>query len=148
MVVRILVVAAVAGAALGAAFLMGRRTARRAERRSLDLTGLPGRVLLFTDRSCGSCERMRAMLSDAGIRFAEVVYQDDPDAWERARVDTVPLLVVRGEAGEEVARVAGVPSRRRLRQAVAALSPDGNDKTVLRAPGARKNDTGEITGAE
>ncbi len=117
-VARVLVVAAITAAALAIAFAAPRLSARRAERSPLDLRGIDGGIILFTDRSCQRCRRVRAMLADLGIDPVEYAYEDHPGDWDRVGVSAVPLLVIRGADGTVTGTIAGLPSRRRLRRAV------------------------------
>jgi glutaredoxin len=115
-IVRILLVGAVAGAALVVARLANGRASRRAERADIDADGFTGRVLLFTDSACGTCDLARTVLESTGIEFVEVTYGAHPEGMQAAGISAVPLLVVRDERGQTVGRIAGRPSRRRVRR--------------------------------
>lgn len=119
LLVRVVIVVAVVAAALLVALGLPRLRAFRAERVQLDLTGLSGDVLLFTSRSCPNCERLRLLLASERAAVVELVYEDHTDVWAGWGVEAVPLLVVRGAAGNVDATVAGSASRRRLRRALA-----------------------------
>jgi len=112
--VRLLVVAGVVVAALVVARTAWWLPAWRAGRSRLDLIGVEGRVLLFTDRRCTRCDAVRDMLVAAGAGFLEIRYDDDPDRWARIGVEAVPLLVVREASGSVVGQIGGVPRRTRL----------------------------------
>jgi glutaredoxin len=112
--VRLLVVAAVAVLALVVARAAWWLPAWRAARRPIDLGGVEGRVVLFTDRRCTRCDTVRDMLTAAGVEFVEVRPDDDPDRWARTGVEAVPLLVVRDASGGVTGRIGGVPRRSRL----------------------------------
>jgi hypothetical protein len=116
---RLLLVAAVAAAALTAGWLATRRSSRRAERAPIDAGGFSGRVLLFTDAACGSCDQARSVLEATGAPFTEVRYGEHPEGMRRAGIAAVPLILVRDEAGDVVGRVAGRPSVRRVRRLLA-----------------------------
>lgn len=116
--VRLLVVGGAAAVALGVALFAKRAERRRARRAPLDLSGIEGRVLFFTDAACRRCDVMRRRLEEAGAPFTEVRYDREPELHRRVGITGVPLVVVRDEEGNETARLAGVVSRRRLNRAV------------------------------
>jgi len=116
LLVRTVVVVAIVGLALALALV-----ARRFHRRplgELDLRGIDGRIVLFADPACASCDRVRAMLRGEGVDFVEVSYEQGSPRWERTGVQEVPLLVVRRGDGAPAAQIAGIPGIRRLRRAV------------------------------
>jgi hypothetical protein len=86
----------------------------------IDLSGLPGSILLFTEGSCLSCDRVRKMLEGAGAAFDEIAYESEPGLHRSAGVTAVPLLVVRDGTGAVAGVAAGVPSRRKLRRLLTA----------------------------
>lgn len=112
---RALLVAGVAAAGLAAALLAPRWSARRAERAPLDLSGIDGRVVLFTSRACRRCDAVRDLVSGTGVGFTEVCYEDDEARFAAAGVGAVPLLVARDEQGVAVGRLAGAARPRRLK---------------------------------
>lgn len=100
--------------------------ARAAERRKaasgpLDLTGVGGRLVLFTATGCRRCGRARAALIDAGAEFVEVEFDQDPDRVRAVGVTAVPLLVGRDASGAEVGRIAGRIGRRALARLVSRM---------------------------
>lgn len=113
---RLVLVAAVAGAALAAAWGARRRSSRRAERAPIDASGFSGRVLLFSDATCPTCDEARSVLEGTGASFVEVAYGEHPEGMRRAGIAAVPLIIVRDDAGDTVGRIAGRPSRRRVRR--------------------------------
>jgi glutaredoxin len=114
-VARGLLVAAAAGVALAVALLAPRWSARRAERAPLDLSGIDGRVVLFTSRACRRCDAVRDLVSGSGVEFTEVCYEDDGARFAAAGVGAVPLLVARDERGTVAGCLAGAVRPRRLR---------------------------------
>ena len=115
--VRLILAGGIAVAALllaGAGHLHRRKRGRAAAAIPLDLTGIDGRVLLFSDVACPTCDTARARLETAGAPFREIGYHLDPEAHRRAGVTAVPLIVVRNAAGGEVGRIGGRPVRRTL----------------------------------
>ena len=105
----------VAGAGLAVALLAPRWSARRAERTPLDLSGIDGRLVLFTSRACRRCDAVRDLVSETGVGFTEVCYEDDEARFTAVGVGAVPLLVARDERGAVVGRLAGAAKPRRLR---------------------------------
>jgi hypothetical protein len=121
--VRLLVVGGVAALAALVAGLAQFR-ARRRRIPDIDVTGFEGRILFFTERSCLSCDTVRALL--APFEVAEYRYEDDPQRLAGAGIAAVPVVVIRDGAGVVVDRIAGVPSMRRL---VAGLRRAGITKS-------------------
>jgi glutaredoxin len=100
--------------------------ARAAERRRaaagpLDLTGIGGRLVLFTAAGCRRCGQARAALTEAGAEFVDVEFDQDPDRVRAVGVTAVPLLVARDASGAEVARIAGRVGRRALARLLSRL---------------------------
>ena len=82
-------------------------------------------LLLFSRASCPRCSETREVLAAvaaerAGLVHREVDVAARPDLVTALGVRTTPTVVVVGTAGDELLRVAGVPSRADL---VAALAP-------------------------
>jgi len=117
---RLVLVGGIAAAAAAAGYAAGRLRARRAASAPVDVSGLDGRLLLFTERSCASCTVVRSMLAEAGAGFDEIRYEESPEAHRRSGVTSVPLLVARDAGGVVVARIAGRPSKRALRRLLEA----------------------------
>lgn len=111
---RLVVMGVAVGAAVGVASWARRRERRRALRAPLDLTGLDGEVLFFSDAMCSRCDVMRDRLVALGVEFHEIAYDRDPATHRRVGITGVPLVVVRDGTGREVRRFAGVPGRARL----------------------------------
>jgi hypothetical protein len=118
--VRGLFVAGVACLALAVALLAPRWSARRAEQMPIDLSGIDGRVVLFSSRSCRRCDAVRDLLVRMGVVHTEVQYEADPARFDEAGVGAVPLVVARDEQGAALCRVAGSASPRRIRRLLAA----------------------------
>lgn len=122
LVVRVVLVVALAAAAGGIAVVARRLPRWRAERSSLDFSGIgDDGVILFTDPVCANCDEARQRLQEAGVAFREISYGNDPDRLRHIGVNAVPLVVVVSD-GAELIRIAGVPSRRRLARLVAVGS--------------------------
>ncbi|MCJ7725050.1 MAG: hypothetical protein MUP76_01485 [Acidimicrobiia bacterium] len=114
---RLILVGSVASGAVliaAAAFLRQRLAADRAAARPVDLAGIVGSVLFFSEASCRSCDSARARLQDFGVEFTEIRFEERPDAHLSAGVESVPLIVVRADDGSVVGQIVGNPSRRRL----------------------------------
>lgn len=105
---------AVAGAV---AFAYGatRLIRHRAENARLDLSGIEGRVIFFSDAACRRCPAVRDALMAAGVEFEEMRYGEDPARFRATGAPAVPLVVVRDESGAEVGRIAGEVRARELR---------------------------------
>jgi glutaredoxin len=116
---RALLIVAAIGVVVATPLVARMRAAAAASRAPLDLSGLTGSILFFSDAACRRCERVRAMLERWAPSFVEIRHDTDRDAHQRAGVDAVPLVVVRDRHGAVVARFAGVPSARHLRRAIA-----------------------------
>jgi len=115
--------------ALGAVAVAGlvalwahRRERRRAVRAPLDLTGVDGRVVFFSDAACTRCDIVRSHFEALSAEFVEIAYDRDPEAHRRIGVTGVPLVVIRDDEGAEVRRLAGVMPKARL---AAVLPRDG-----------------------
>jgi hypothetical protein len=95
--------------AMAVAFAFGatRWTRRRAETAVLDLSGIAGRVVFFSDEACRRCPAARDALSAAGVEFEEIRYGDDPQRFRATGAKAVPLVVVRTPDLVEVGRIVG-----------------------------------------
>lgn len=101
--------------ALGVAFAANRWVRRRAHRALLDLRGVSGRVVFFSDEACRRCPAARDTLTAIGVGFEEIAYGDDPARFRATGAPAVPLVVVRGADLSEVGRIAGEVRSRELR---------------------------------
>ena len=119
--IRVLVALAIVAIGLGATAVVRIRERRRAALAPLDLTGVSGRVLLFTDSACRRCDAARLALESAGVEFREIAYQHEPDLMRRVGVTGVPLIVGRRVDGAEVGRIAGKPGERAIKRLVHRL---------------------------
>ena len=106
------VVVAAAAVVLWARYLERRRSVRA----RLDLSGLTGSVILFSDAGCRTCDQARKALQRAEVAFEEIRYDAHPEVARRVGVTAVPLVVVRDDEGAEVGRIAGRVRRRALRR--------------------------------
>lgn len=102
--------------ALGFAYGANRWVRRRAETARLDLSGITGRVVFFSDAVCRKCPDAREALVAGGVDFEEIRYGDDPARFRATGAPAVPLVVVRDAQGEEVGRIAGEVRARELRR--------------------------------
>lgn len=100
--------------AVAVAFAAHRRERRRAIRARLDLDGVDGRVIFFSDVTCTRCDIVRSHLEALDAEFTEIAYDREPEVHRRVGVTGVPLVVIRDSAGAEVRRFAGVMPKARL----------------------------------
>jgi hypothetical protein len=117
---RLVLVGGIAAAAAAAGYGANRLRARRAASAPVDVSGLAGRLLLFTEHYCASCTAVRSMLEEAGAGFEEIRYEESPEMHRRAGVASVPLLVARDAGGVVTGRIAGRASKRALRRLLEA----------------------------
>lgn len=103
-------------AALGFAYGANRWVRRRAETARLDLSGITGRIVFFSDAACRKCPDAREALVAGGVDFEEIRYGDDPARFRATGAPAVPLVVVRDASGAEVGRIAGEVRARELRR--------------------------------
>ena len=115
---RLVVVVAAIAVAVLVALTAHRRERRRAIRARLDLGGLEGRVIFFSDATCARCDIVRSHLEALAVEFTEIAYDREPEVHRRVGVTGVPLVVVRDAAGTEVRRFAGVMPKARLAVAI------------------------------
>jgi glutaredoxin len=103
------VIFAAVAAVMALAFAFGatRWTRRRADRATLDLGGIPGRVVFFSDEACRKCTAAREALIASGVDFEEIRYGDDPARFRATGAPAVPMVVVRDASGTEVGRIPG-----------------------------------------
>ena len=118
--VRVIVVVVVVAVALGAGWLAGRRARPTHPPVRLDGLGLPPGVVVFTSSACDNCKRVMAMMPGVGAPVREVSHELEAGVQQAAGVVSVPLVVVTDRDGAVVSQLAGVPSGRQLRSAVAA----------------------------
>lgn len=111
---QLIVVAVAVAVAMLIAVIAHRAERRRATRAPLDLSGIDGSVLFFSDITCTRCDIVRAHLEGLEAEFTEIAYDRDPDLHRRVGVTGVPLVVVRDDGGSEVVRFGGVMSKSRL----------------------------------
>jgi len=108
---------AIAGATLVALLIAlwgHRRDRRRAVRSPLDLSGVDGRVVFFSDATCRRCDIVRAHLEALEATFTEIAYDTDPETHRSVGVTGVPLVVFRSESGVEERRFVGAVPKSRL----------------------------------
>ena len=120
-VARIALAAGATALALGIALQARAAERRRAAAGPLQLDGIAGRLVLFTAAGCRRCEQARTTLTRAGVEFAEMEFDQDPDRVRSIGVAAVPLLVARDAAGAEVGRIAGRIGRRALARLLSRL---------------------------
>jgi len=113
---RAVLVAAALVVVIGAV-VVGRWWQRhRAGRIPLDLSGVEGRVIFFSDTACVRCDAVRDLLTALDSEFTEIAHGGG--RFGEIGVDAVPLLVVRDDDGTVTAQIGGVPSSARLRRAL------------------------------
>jgi hypothetical protein len=91
---------------------------RRSQGSDLNLDGIDGSVLFFTDTACLRCGVVRARLDDLGVEYTEIAHNHEPALLASIGVIGVPQVVVRSDDGVVVARLAGSISHRQLNRAV------------------------------
>lgn len=102
-----------------AALAVGRSWGRRPAVRSVTMEGLGPGVIVFTSEACSACGPVIAALDDrlgdGGYRRTR--WEDDPDVFERHRIERVPAVAVLDDAGG--GRLwEGLPPERVLRRAL------------------------------
>jgi len=103
---------------------------RQLHRGDFDDGSRPWLVVLFSSRTCGSCDRVRAAvqgLAAPDTRVVEVAYQDAPDLHRRYEVPGVPLVLVAGPDGVVEAGFLGPVTEAELSEALGRArlaSPD------------------------
>lgn len=115
---RLLLIGGALAIAVGLAHLARGRERRRAASAPLNLAGIDGRVVFFSDAVCARCDIVRVHLEALGADFTEIAYDEHPDLHRQVGVTGVPLVVIRDEAGAEVRRFAGVAPKARLAAAL------------------------------
>lgn len=118
--VRLAVVAAVGLAAVAWGFIASRR--RRTHIRPADLSWLDEEVpvVAFTSTSCANCREVMRLLGTLDVPVREVAYEREPELFDRAGVDDVPLVVVaarRGRNWQRAGRLRESTVRRALARA-------------------------------
>jgi hypothetical protein len=107
--VRLIVVGSAAALVVIVAVLTGRRPRVR---RSIDDTGLPAGIYLFTSGGCGQCaearDRLAGVVGESG--YTEVPWENEPATFERLGVGQAPSTLVVGPDGSGT-WYAGVPNR-------------------------------------
>ena len=96
--------------AVAAVVLVARSRSRLRSRRLGKVEFPPGLYLLTSDE-CSTCGRARDRLEEMGVRFSELSWQADPEAFRRLGVDAVPSVVSIDEDGEGRWWRGGVPAR-------------------------------------
>jgi glutaredoxin len=112
--VRVILVVGIVLAAAAIARIAFILRAHRAAAARVDVSGLTGRVILFTESSCPTCTAARSALEASGVPYEEVSYSERPDELRAAGVEAVPLIVVRDPAGAVIGQMAGKPSEKAL----------------------------------
>lgn len=113
---------ALAALTVVAVALATRRFQRPAHPRvELHGTGLPAGIVIFTSTECSSCKDALAEVRNAGVPLREVTWELERATFESVGVTAVPLTLVVDSAGTVLDQIVGVPRRRRLLRAVAAL---------------------------
>jgi glutaredoxin len=112
----------IAGVAIGVVIVVaawGRASERRRSATSdLNLAGIEGSVLFFTDAACLRCAVVRDRLDELGVEYSEIAFNHEPELQASIGVQGVPQVVVRAGDGSIAARLVGSVSRRQLSRAV------------------------------
>ena len=116
--IRLLAAAMAVGVVVGVGIWGRVQERRRSHGADLNLDGIEGSVLFFTDAACLRCGVVRSRLDDLGVDYTEIAYNHEPELQAAIGVIGVPQVVVRSRDGAIVARLVGSISRRRLRRAV------------------------------
>lgn len=111
------VIFAAVSVVMAVAFAFGatRWTRSRADRATLVLSGIAGRVVFFSDEACRKCTAARDALIASAVNFEEIRYGDDPARFRATGAPAVPMVVVRDPDGTEVGRIAGEVRESELR---------------------------------
>lgn len=109
--IRLLVVAGVAAAALLVAMIARRGVALR--RRPVEMPDLGPGLVLFTADTCSSCDRARRVVDEVGVEMVEIRYEETPEPFTRYGVDRVPALAHLDPDGRGWL-AEGIPNRRLL----------------------------------
>lgn len=99
------------------------------DRADFDGQAHPWLVVVFTSRTCESCERALgkvAPLASEAVAVHEVPYQDRKDLHDRYSIEAVPCIVVADEEGVVRASFIGVPTATDLWAAVAEARQPGS----------------------
>jgi hypothetical protein len=115
--IRVVIVATAVAAALGTAWLLRRRAARRGM--SLDVSDLlegPG-VVVFTKDDCATCGEMLSRLTTLGLPIRQVRAEDEPEELEKRLVDSVPVTIIQDGTGRSRAQFRGLAPPGALRRA-------------------------------
>lgn len=116
---RLVVVVVVAAAAVAIGRLSVRRGLPSHPPVDLDGLGLPAGVVVFTSTECDNCKRVMGVLANVDVPVREVTQELEASLIADAGVEAVPLMVVTDRDGSRAAQLAGVPSRRAIRRALA-----------------------------
>lgn len=115
--VRVVLVLAVAGLAIGVGLVARRKVAYHPP---LDIpagTFDPG-LIVFTSTTCRRCKEALAVAKATGAPMREVTYEIEAGLQEELGVTGVPLTVIIDRFGKIDRQFAGVVSERRLRNAL------------------------------
>ena len=118
-VVRLIIVLVAVIAALG--FARVSRSRRALSQPPVDVSGLglESPVVAFTSKGCENCMQVMALLASVGAQVREVSFDLDPELFEAAGVEAVPLVVVVDRDGNPVWQRGGKLTGRTVRRALA-----------------------------
>ncbi len=111
-VVRLIVVAGIAGGAAIAAIVSRRGRAWRS--RPFESTGLDPGVHLFSSEGCRSCGRARSVIERSGLSFSEHTYESEASLLEDLAIDRVPTVAWVPADGGAGWVSEGIPTERML----------------------------------
>jgi hypothetical protein len=81
--------------------------------------GFDAAIIAFTSTDCSNCRKVMRRLSKLGVPVREVAYELEPQHFEEAGVEGVPLVVVTKRDGTRSAQFGGSVGKVRLRRALA-----------------------------
>jgi hypothetical protein len=116
--IRVAVVAAVAGAALAIGFLLRRRQWSSHPPIDASELALPAGIVVFTSTECANCKKVLATLRNFDVPIREVTHELEPATFEAAGVEAVPLTVVIDNEGSVAAQLPGAVSARRVKRSL------------------------------
>jgi len=120
LIIRVVLVAGVAGLALGVGRVVGRWQQPIHPAVDIEGLGLPPGIIAFTSTDCDNCRRVMSMLRTLDVPVREVTHELEAGLFDSAAVEAVPLVVVTDQTGRPVRQFAGNSSKRAVRRAARA----------------------------
>jgi hypothetical protein len=116
--IRVAVVVAVTAAALAIGFLLRRWQWSSHPPIDASQLALPAGIVVFTSTECANCKKVLATLRGLDVPMREVTHELEPESFEAAGVEAVPLTVVIDNDGSVAAQLPGVVSARRVKRSL------------------------------